>query len=135
MGAVNDACDALAGIVASIDGLRCVPYPSDQINPPEAHIFNRATDPRMTLGGSPKRVQQLGLRLFVRRIDPRTAHIQLRDYMDQDGDSSIRAALEDHENWPDDVDYVEVTQIGQPFEATSGDAVYLAVDFDVDVIL
>lgn len=135
MGDIAVACTALADAAASIDGLRAKAYVDDQINPPEAQVFNRAYDPRLTLGGSPQRMVALGLRVFVRRQELRVAQLALRDFMDQTGDSSVIEALEDSDNWPTDTHYVEVIQVGQPFETSSGDANYLAVDFDVDVVL
>ncbi len=135
MSNVNDACQALADAAATVDGLRAKAYVDDTINPPEAQVFNRAFDPRLTLGGSPKRVVALGVRVFVRRSELRTAQIQLRDFMEQTGATSVLESLEDEDNYSADVDMVEVIQIGQPFETSSGDAVYLAVDFDVDVTL
>ena len=135
MAYIIDACDALANAAATIDGLRAKGYVDDQINAPEAQVFNRAFDPRLTLGGSPVRSVALGLRVFVKRTDIRTAQTTLRNFMEQSGSTSIIAALEDDGNWPDGTNYVEVVQIGQPFETSTGDATYLAVDFDVDVVL
>jgi hypothetical protein len=135
VGNVNDACEALAEAVSTIPGLRGKPYVDDQINPNEAQVFNRAFDPRMTLGGSPVRAVALGLRVFVQRQTTRAAQLELREYMEQAGDKSILAAVEDADHWPIGVNYMEVTQIGQPFEVTVPNASYLAVDFDVDVIL
>lgn len=135
MSDLNGACEALADAAATISGLRAKQYLDDQINPPEAQVFSRSFDPRMTLGGSPKRTVALGLRVFVKRTDLRTAQLQLRDYMEQAGATSVIAALEDSANWPADVDDVEIVQVGQPFETTTTEATYLAVDFDVDIIL
>ncbi len=135
MSDVAAACSALAVAAATVTGLRGKAYSDDQINPPEAQVFNRAFDPRLTLGGSPKRMVALGLRVFVRRTDLRSAQDDLRDYMDQTGSTSILAALEDSDNWPVGTDYVEVVEIGQPFETEAAGAVYLAVDFHIDVVL
>ena len=135
MSSINDACEALAEAVATIPGLRAKPYIDDQINPNEAHVYNRAFDPRMTLGGSPIRPVALGLRVFVQRQNTRAAQAELREYMEQTGDKSILAAVEDEDHWPTGTNYVEVTQIGQPFEVTLPNSAYLAVDFDIDVIL
>jgi len=135
MSDLNGACIALADAAATVDGLRAKAYVDDKINPPEAQVFNRAFDPRMTLGGSPKRPVGLGLRVFVKRLDLKAAQIKLRGFMEQTGSTSVLAALEDDTNWPADTDYVEVVGIGAPFETSTGDATYLAVDFDVDVVL
>jgi len=135
MSDINDACVALADAVGTIDGLRGKSYADDQINAPEAQVFNRGFDPRLTLGGSPKRPVALTLRVIVKRVDLRTAQLAIRDYMEQAGATSVLAAVEEPANWPASTDYVEVTNIGQPFETATAEAAYLAVDFDVDVVL
>lgn len=131
---INEVCEALAGAVASIPGLRALGYADDQITPPQAHVFTRAFDPRLTMGGSASRPVALGIRLFVRRPDPRTAQRTLRSYMEQDGTTSVRAAVEDPDNWTETVHYAEVTGIGQPFEVETPNEMFMAVDFDIDVI-
>lgn len=139
---IDDACAALAGAVGSISGLRAKGYADDQINPPEAQVFTRPYDPRMVFGrGSAygKSTYSLGLRLFVKRNDMRSAQKSLRSYMETTGATSIVAAVEDAANWSETVDDVEVTNIGQPFEVeivgnNGAVTMYWAVDFDVEVI-
>jgi hypothetical protein len=133
MPTIQETCDAVAQVVGTIDGLRALAYVDDQINPPQAHVTTREFDPRMILGDS-KREFQLGVRVFVRRTDPRTAQKQLRGFMEPSGTGSVRAAIEDEDNWNVTVDYAEVTNIGEPFEAETANDVYWAVDFDVDVV-
>ncbi|RLA30262.1 MAG: hypothetical protein DRR03_10905, partial [Gammaproteobacteria bacterium] len=62
MSDLNDACAALAVAAATVTGLRAKAYVDDIINAPEAQVFNRAFDPRLTLGGSPARTVALGVR-------------------------------------------------------------------------
>ena len=133
MSSINDVCEALAEAVGQIPGLRAVGYIDDQINPPQAQVYTREYDPRMVLGNS-KRAYMLGVRVFVRRTNPRSAQLALRDYMESSGSTSIPAAIEDESNWSATVDYAEVTSIGQPFEVETAAEVFWAVDFDVDVI-
>jgi len=137
MSDIHDACVGLAQAVSTIPGLEGVPYLSDNINPPTAHVFNRQYDPRFTLGGSPNRLVALGLRVYIRRTPPEEAQRRMRDYMEQSGTYSIIEAVEDEGRWDEQVHYAEVTQIGQPFEVAidGGNTVFLAVDFDVDVVL
>lgn len=135
MGDTNDALEALADVVATVVG-RAKPYLDENINPPDAHCFTRTYDPRLTLGGSPKRMLAASVRVFVKRIDLRSAQLSIRNYMDQAGETSIRAAVENGDLWPDGlIDDVEVVQVGEPFEVGTGDAAYFAIDFDVDIIL
>lgn len=135
MGDINGACEAVALMVATIDGLLAKAYVDDNITPPEAHVFNRAFDPRLTMGGSPKREVAVGVRVFVKRMEIRQAQEKLRGYMDQSGPQSIIEAVENSDNWPDDVDMVEVVLIGSPFETGTAGTGYLAVEFDVDIVL
>lgn len=135
MGDIQTACERLAEAVATIEGLEAKGWLDEKIDAPEAHVFTRTFDPRFTLGGSPARMVACGVRVYVKRGDLYEAQVQLRNFMDQAGPLSIREAVEDADNWPADTQDVTVTGIGQPFETTGGDAVYLAVDFDVDVIL
>ena len=135
MGDIQTACERLADALSTIDGLEAKGWLDEKIDPPEVHIFTRQFDPRFVLGGSPSRVVALGARVFVKRTDLYEAQVQLRDYMEQSGPLSVRATVENSDNWPTDTQDVTVTGIGQPFETTGGDATYLAVDFDIDVIL
>ena len=130
---IDDACCALADVVGMVDGLRAKGYADDQINPPEAHVYTRDFDPRMVFGNS-KRTFLLGVRLFVKRTDARSAQRALRGYMEPTGPTSILAAIENEDLWEITVDYAEVTNIGQPFELEQPAELYWAVDIDVDVV-
>lgn len=142
MPSIDDVCSALATAVGSITGLRAKGYADDQVNPDEAQVFTQEFDPRMVFGRGADYGPSpylLGIRLFVRRTDPRSAQKKLRGYMETTGPTSVVEAIEDSGNWPADVDDVEVTLIGQPFEfdiQTDGGIVasYWAIDFDVTVI-
>ncbi len=134
MPTINEVCDDLAAVVSTISGLRALGYADDQINPPQAHVFTRDFDPRMTMGGSASRPVPLGVRVFVRAVDPRSAQKALRAYMEQSGSTSIRAAIENDTLWSETVHYAEVTNIGQLFLYEAPGETFHAVDFDVDVI-
>ena len=131
---INDVCEALAGAVTTGTGLRALGYVDDQVSPPMAMVFTQSFDPRLTTGGSPSRSVQMGVRVFVRRTNMRTAQLELRNFMEQSGTTSIRTAIEDESNWSETVHYAEVTEIGQPFEYETANEVYWAVDFSVDVV-
>jgi len=134
MTTINEVCDALAEAVTNGCGLRAIGYIDTQVNPPQAQVFTRDFDPRLTLGGSPEKVLACGVRVFVRSTRPSAAQEELRGYMEQSGSTSVRAAIETSGNWTVDVDDAEVTNIGQPFEVETANETYWAVDFDVDVI-
>lgn len=130
---INEACEALATVVGSISGLRAKGYADDTINPPEAQVYTREFDPRLTLGGSPKRVFQLGVRVFVKRTNPRSGQKSLRGFMEPTGAASVLAKINDGDSWSVTIDYAEVTNVGQPFEFLTENEAFWAVDFDVDV--
>lgn len=142
MPSINEACEALATVVGSIDGLRAKGYADDQINPDEAQVYTQPYDPRMVFGrgtGYGPTTYLLGVRLFVSRNDPKSAQKKLRGYMESDGATSVLAKIEDDASWSEPIDDAEVTNIGQPFEyeiqnAAGGVTMYWAVDFDVTVI-
>ena len=131
---INDVCDALARAVTAGSGLRALGYIDDQVSPPQAQVYTLPFDPRLTTGGSPSRSVQMGVRVFVRRTNMRTAQLELRNYMEQSGSSSVKTAIEDSSNWDATVHYAEVTEIGQPFEHETAAEIYWAVDFSVDVV-
>jgi len=130
---INDVCGGLADAVEAVSGLRALPYVSSQVTPPQAHVYTRAYDPRLVFGDS-KSMYLLGVRVFVRATNERSAQKSLRSYMEPSGATSVRAQIEDSDNWAPTVDYVEVTEIGQPFELDVGSETYWAVDFDVDIL-
>lgn len=133
MPGIDEACIGLAAAIDGISGLRCKAYADDITNPPEAQVYTREFDPRMVLGDS-KRVFALGVRVFVKATDPRSAQKSLRGFMEPSGSSSVRAKIEDETSWSGvTVDYAEVTRIGQPFGVEQAAETYWAVDIDVDV--
>lgn len=130
---IDEACEALASVVDQVPGLRAKGYPDDSINPPEAHVYSREFDPRFVFGTTPN-LFQLGVRVFVSRTNMRTTMRQIRDFMEPSGATSVREAIEDGDLWNVTIHHAAVTNIGQPFEAIVGDTIYIAVDFDVDVV-
>jgi hypothetical protein len=132
---ITEVCDALAGAVDGITGLRAKGYIDDISNPPEAQVYTREYDPRYVFTGS-KREFALGVRVFVKRTDIRSAQKSLREFMEPSGATSVTAKIEDEASWSGaTVDFAEVTNVGQPFEyAPAPDGpVYWCVDFDVRV--
>lgn len=139
---IDEVCQALADVVGSIDGLRAKAYADDQINPPEAQVYTRPFDPRLVFGRGANygaSLYQLGVRVFVKRSDPRTAQKTLRALMETTGSGSVLAKIEDGDSWSQTIHSAEVVNIGQPFEFevlgnNNAVTLYWAVDFDVDVI-
>ncbi len=129
---LQTVCDACAASVRGINGLKAKGYVDTTIAPPEAQVYTRPFDPRMVFNPTPS-MYELGIRVFVKAGDAKAAQKALRAYMDPAGASSVRAALETDSNWPDGVHFVEVVQIGQPFEIEIVSNVFWYVDFDFNV--
>jgi hypothetical protein len=129
---INEVCEGLADAAQAVAGLRALPYISANVTAPQAQVYTRPYDPRLVFGDS-KSLYQLGLRVMVKASNERTAQRSLRSYMEPSGSTSVRAAIEDSTNWEPTVDYVEVTEVGQPFELEVGSELYWATDFDVDI--
>jgi hypothetical protein len=133
---ITEVCDALAGAVDGLSGIRAKGYIDDITNPPEAQVFTREYDPRMVLS-STVTTYMLGVRVYVKRTDIRSAQKTLRSFMEPSGSTSILAAINAEGSWSGaTVQDAYVTQVGQPFEysAVEGGPVYWCVDFDVEVI-
>jgi len=129
---LDEVCTTLADVITAGTGLRAKGFPDDQVNAPEAHVLTQPFDPRLVFD-SPKSAYQLGVRVMVQRTNLRTAYQDLRNFMEPTGATSIRAAIEDEDNWQVDIDYAVVTNISQPFELELAGTVYMAVGFDVEV--
>ena len=132
---IDEACVALAAAIDGISGLRSKGFADDITNPPEAQVYTREYDPRFVFSGA-KRTFALGVRVYVKRTDIRSAQRTLRGFMEPSGSTSVSAKIEDEASWTGvTIDDVVVTNVGQPFEFTDQSGlVYWAVDFDVDVI-
>ena len=130
---IADVTEALANVIGQVPGLQAQSFVSDVVNAPEAQIFLRPFDPRYTFGDQTRRYT-LGVRVFVPRTDPRSAQLTLWGFMEPSGSTSVRARIEDSGAWSVEVDYAEVTNVGQPFELVLEQGVFWCVDFDVDVV-
>jgi hypothetical protein len=130
---IQSVCDALADSVRGIEGLKAKGFAGAVTATPEAQVYTRSFDPRLVFSATPNQYA-LGLRVFVGAQDPRAAQKNLRAFMEPAGSTSIRAAVESDENWPEGVHMVEVTQIGRVAEVELGEAVYWFVEFEIDVI-
>lgn len=140
MPSINEVCDAVAGSIAGISGLRALGHADTDISPPQAHVYTRDFDPRFVFG-EVSRPLPMGARVFVKMSSTRAAQRALREYMEPEGATSVLVKIEDYENWPQvdgetiTVDYTEVTGIGQPFEyVDENNQSYMAVDFEFDAL-
>lgn len=129
-----DVRAALAEAVQTGSGLRCYPYLMDTINAPCAFVERRAMDPRMVFGQS-KAIYPLQVRVFLPRDSERQSQIDLDELADvQGGERSLIAAVQDGDNWPDNlVDYVEVVRVNDTALVDVGGVTYITTAFDLEV--
>jgi hypothetical protein len=133
MTTLADVREALANTI-STTGLRCTPYVVDGIVAPMAMVDRRAMDPRLVFSTTPAAYQFRVICLFGRTAE-RSGQMAMDSYLDLSGERSVLLAVQNTNNWPDDlVNYAQVTQVGDTYEFRSGEALYLAVDLDVEVV-
>jgi hypothetical protein len=133
MTTVAQVRDGLAEAITNGCGLRASGYVLDTIAAPCAHVFRREMDPRLVFSKA-KAEYRFGVRVFVGRIAEKPAQQRLDELTEASGAGSLVVAVEDSDNWPVTVDYAVVTLIGEPQQVTVADEVFLAVDFDVEVV-
>jgi hypothetical protein len=130
--------DVRAGLADAVlaSGLeRCQPYLLDLVNPPEAHIGKGPMDPNFVFTNA-KSAYAFRITLFMPRAPAEASQAAIDEYCEVNGERSIRAAIANGANWPDNlVDYAKVTQISEVFVSDRSDgSQYLAVNIDVEVV-
>lgn len=129
---ITEVRTALAAAV-EVAGIRCSPYVTDSVQPPCAMVDRRQMDPRFVFQ-STTTVHRLRLICFFARTDLRSAQLDMDEFCDVTGDRSIVAAIQDGDNWPDDLIHtVSVVAVGDTFEREIAGVAYLAVEFDIEV--
>ncbi len=132
---VTEVRDALAAAISDGCGLRAEalwPAGDKAIASPLAVVTRRAFDPRLVFSDR-KAVYLFTVTVYADRASERSAQKLLDGYCELAGTGSVRAAIEDGDNWSVTVDYAEVTQIGEVGAVSINEADYLAVPFDVEV--
>lgn len=128
-----DVRQALADAVATT-GLRCLPYPLDDLPVPCAYVDRAEFDPRFVFSQA-KASRNLIVQVLLPRDSERAGQIKLDAYCELSGSTSILAAIQDGNNWPDNlVDSASVTSIGDPGVVNVGGVDYLTTVFSVEVI-
>lgn len=131
---VNQVRQALADAITAGTDLRATPIVQDQIVAPIAVVARQAFDPRYIFSQA-KAAYQFTVTVYADRTNERTAQNELDYYAEISGDGSVVAAIQNGDNWGDtDVDYAQVTNIGEVFVANISGADYLALRLDVEVV-
>lgn len=130
---IEDVRGGLADAVKNGAGLRCTPYMVSDVNPPCAMVDRRAMDPRLVLDPS-KSAYPFRVVVFAGNISGTAAQKAIDKYCATTGAESVKAAIEDGDNWSAQVDYAQVVLIGDSQERTVGANTYLTVEIDVEVV-
>lgn len=132
MPSITDVRAALAGAVEAC-GLRCSPYMLTQVNAPCAHVNRSDMDPRMVFGADTN-VYQFQVTVYAGGQSDIAMQTELDERCAVSGAKSVKAAVEDGNNWSETIDYAAVTRIGGPEFREIGGGSFLAVDIDVEVV-
>jgi hypothetical protein len=134
MATIAQVREALAAAV-EVTGLECKAHPKDLINPPVAHIMRPAFDPRVVFSGARQRLL-FKIRVYVKRAAEAGGDELLDEYCDVTGQRSVYAAVQNGDNWPDDlIHYAEVQLIGETGIYETGGVQYLGAEIDVEVAI
>jgi hypothetical protein len=129
---IAEVREALAAAV-EVAGIRCSPYVSDSVQAPCAMVDRRQMDPRYVFQAATT-VYRFRLICYFNRTDPRSSQMDMDEFCDVTGDRSIVAAIQDGDNWPDNLIHtVSVVNVGDTFEREIAGVAYLAVEFDIEV--
>ena len=133
MPTVQEVRSALADAIA-VTGLRSAPMWQDTFTAPIAIITRREFDPRLVFTSS-RASYEFTVTIYADRTNERAAQVLLDDYCELEGAESVVAAIQDDANWSSvDMDYVQVTRIGEVSATSQGESNYLTVPIDVEVV-
>lgn len=134
MTTLKDIRIELAEAVETV-GLPCTPYLSDIVVPPCAMVGRRQMSPDLVFGESTQ-IAALTVHVFVQRSEEGDGQEQLDEYMDRDGALSIKAAVENGDNWSTalGVDYCKLISWGEPqLGVDISGAEYITARIDLEV--
>lgn len=137
MSQVGDVRDGLVDALDTIDGLNVAKWIGQQIRTPMAVVGWPQVNYDEAMGRGLD-TWTIPVQIFVGLADNRTAVNRLEEYMDGAGATSVKAAIETDRTLGGVCDDVRVSQLGETFEGvdtTSPSIVYLAAQWDVDVLV
>lgn len=131
MGTLREVQTGVAEALRSIEGLRVYDFPSDRIEPPAAVLSLPETPYDVTLGG---RFDEwtFPLWILVAKADDRAAYGEMVDYLEAEGDRSIRAAIEADRTLGGACDTAAIIRT-RPLFATVAGTEFLAAEFTLEV--
>lgn len=131
MSTVGDIRQGLADAITGNTGLRCWPLVPDNPTPPFALVApSRVTYHRAFAGHS---TFEFVVSVVVGRVSERAAQLTLDEFIDTDGDRSIRQAIESDKTLGGACKTLVVTEMTDYSPLSIGEAVYLSAQFTVQV--
>ena len=124
---------ALSDAVDSISGLRCAPYMPDQINPPQAVIWDTGVDYDLVMGRGGD-VWNFTVNVYVNRTAERAAQVLLDTLREPTGATSLKTVVEADAGLAAVVDYARVRSATPVQVVQVGTVDYLLTEFLVEVV-
>lgn len=127
---------ALAEALDGISGLRAVGYVTDQVNPPMATVNLKRIDYDLVFADGPA-TYTFAVMVYAGRTEETAAQTLLDTYCEPTGSGSVKATIETAEvvaAMGVAADYVNVKTVNGVGVAPVGEAEYLAVEFEVEVV-
>lgn len=125
--------EALAAAVGSIEGLRCTPYLTDQVNPPQAMIDLEVNYDLTFARGAD--VLNVFVMVFDQRKSERSAQKRIDEWRDGGSTTSIKYVVENDTGLAAECDYTRVVSAGRPTVVTVGAVDYLMIEFQMEAVL
>ena len=127
--------DVRSGIVEAVKaqtGLRMLAYPSSTVPHPCGIVTLAAYDPRLVLGRA-KAEYPFRISVFLGPASERYVQIRSDGIREPSGDDSIVEALESITDYVD-VDYAQVTLVGEPTEVVVNEETLMLIEFEIEVV-
>lgn len=126
----------VGGLSAALDAvpdLRVYPYPADSVEAPAAVLTLPDSPFSIVMGAEGAYLWTFPLWLFVAKAADKAAAAELRRYLEPEGPSSIRQAVELDRTLGGACDSVAVLSVTTSIASVAGTA-YLAAEFTLEVI-
>lgn len=124
----------IAEALDTIDGLRVSAYMVDSVAPPMAVVIRRRVEYGVVQEAQPYD-GVFAVRVYAQRIAEKAAQQFLDALVEPTGSGSVKAALESDPTLGGVVDSVEVLSADEVALAVVGDVEYLAIDFELRVLV
>lgn len=138
MATIAEVRQALSDAVDSIAGLRCAPYVPDQINPPQAVVWDTGIDYDLVLGRGAD-VYDFRVIVYVNRTAETAGQKLLDTLREPTGATSVKTVVEADATLASKVDYAQVksvspVQVASVGAALVGQVEYLTIEFTVEIV-